>query len=108
MSFVVTIVRKADGHSVQCTDEDDWDEGSEFRWTEGNQACDCNRRGAFALAMGEPDPDYGECGDTDFFVVLPDGSSHPKQPRHNGACSNQNVLDPSGAYIGAAECGCNK
>jgi hypothetical protein len=28
--------------------------------------------------------------------------------RHSGSCSNQNVLNPDGAFVGAATCGCNK
>lgn len=27
-------------------------------------------------------------------------------PRHAGSCSNQNVLNPVGAYVGVEECGC--
>lgn len=30
-----------------------------------------------------------------------------KLPRHAGSCSNQNVLDPLGAYKGVEACGCN-
>lgn len=29
-------------------------------------------------------------------------------PRHAGSCSNQNVLDPLGAYRGVEACGCNR
>lgn len=71
MSFQVIIIRKSDGARVTWTDDDDWTMGAEFRWTEGNQACDCNRRGFFALAQGEKDPDYGACGSTEFSVILP-------------------------------------
>lgn len=28
-------------------------------------------------------------------------------PRHSHGCSNQNVVDPLGAYRGVAKCGCN-
>lgn len=27
-------------------------------------------------------------------------------PKHSSSCSNQNVLNPFGAYIGVEECGC--
>lgn len=27
-------------------------------------------------------------------------------PKHSGSCSNQNVLNPVGAYIGVEACGC--
>lgn len=29
-------------------------------------------------------------------------------PRHSGGCSNQNVLDPLGAYRGVEKCGCTR
>lgn len=29
-------------------------------------------------------------------------------PKHAGSCSNQNVMDPLGAYKGVTECGCNR
>lgn len=29
-------------------------------------------------------------------------------PRHSTSCSNQNVVDPLGAYRGASQCGCTK
>lgn len=31
-----------------------------------------------------------------------------KLPRHAGSCSNQNVLDPLGAYKGVEACGCSR
>lgn len=31
-----------------------------------------------------------------------------KLPRHAGSCSNQNVLDPLGAYKGVEACGCRR
>ena len=30
------------------------------------------------------------------------------EPRHANSCSNQNVIDPIGAYIGVEACGCNR
>lgn len=71
MSFEVVIIRNSDGTRVTHTDSGDWDEGAQFRWTEGNEACDCNRRGLFLRAQGETDPDYGPCGNTEFSVELP-------------------------------------
>jgi hypothetical protein len=71
MSFKVIITRIADGKSVEITDNDSWDEGSEFRWNEGNQACDCNRRLDFARAFKEPEPDINPCGEGAFTVILP-------------------------------------
>lgn len=31
-----------------------------------------------------------------------------KLPRHAGSCSNQNALDPLGAYKGVEACGCSR
>lgn len=48
----------------------DWAEtyGPEYRWTEGNDACDCNRRNYLLRALGELGPtesiDPDPCGDT--------------------------------------------
>jgi hypothetical protein len=71
MPFDVIIIRNSDGERVTYTDAGEWDTGGEYRWTEGNQACDCNRRGYFLHLLGDPDPDYGECGSTAFSVILP-------------------------------------
>lgn len=35
-----------------------------------------------------------------------DGALPTTLPKHSEACSNQNTLDPAGAFRGAAECGC--
>lgn len=35
------------------------------------------------------------------------GIALERPPRHAGSCSNQNVLDPLGAYKGVKACGCN-
>lgn len=71
MSFNVIIIRNSDGTHVTYTDTGDWTEGAQYRWTEGNQSCDCSRRGDFLLMQGDPDPDHGECGNTAFSVILP-------------------------------------
>jgi hypothetical protein len=39
-------------------------------WSEGNYSCDCARRRFFAKAIGEDDPDPGECGDGAFSVRI--------------------------------------
>jgi hypothetical protein len=72
MSFEVIIIRNSDGTRITHVDSDTWDVGAEFRWTEGNESCDCNRRGFFLSAQGDPDPDFGECGDGGFSVILPE------------------------------------
>jgi len=71
MTFEVTIISRSDGEKAVISEPGDWDEGAEFRWTEGNEACDCNRRGLFLAARGDPNPDFAPCGDTAFEVILP-------------------------------------
>ena len=34
------------------------------------------------------------------------GIALERPPRHSNSCSNQNVLNPLGAYEGVEECGC--
>ena len=107
---------------------DKW-EGDVFWWTDGNGSCDCNR----AMVCGKEDemdaemrrqyPDLKEwqgfCYGCKRFVAIDvtgdfEGMSKEEllfalnsdYPRHAGSCSNQNVLHPSGAYRGVAECGC--
>ena len=41
--------------------EDRYADSQEFWWTDGNGACDCNRMGDLARALGREDPDL-ECG----------------------------------------------
>lgn len=58
----------------------EWDESSDYMWTEGNYGCDCNRHLFFERAAGrEPDIDEHTCGDTHYTAVcaeLPDGTRH--------------------------------
>lgn len=70
MPFQVTIIRTSDGARAVYTDPGDWGEGAEFRWTEGNQACDCNRHSMFHEARGEDWDDVG-CSDGRYSVELP-------------------------------------
>jgi hypothetical protein len=72
VSFEVIIIRNSDGARVTYTEDGIWDAGAEYRWTEGNESCDCNRRGNFLFARGDLDPDFGDCGDTEFSVILPE------------------------------------
>lgn len=44
------------------------DRESDYIWTEGNYACDCNRALFFARAHNEPDPDV-ECGDAAYAAI---------------------------------------
>lgn len=98
MSFEVTIIRNSDGARVTYVDLAEWDEGSQFIWTEGNLACDCNREMIFAELMNLPNP-WPECicgkigskckcpkplcGNTRFSVILPEeqpAPGHDKTP----------------------------
>lgn len=47
---------------------DEW-YGSDFIWSEGNFACDCNRALFFARAKGEDEPEETPCGD-DRYTIL--------------------------------------
>lgn len=53
------------------TDEFPGDEpaGTDYIWTEGNYACDCNRRLFFELARGRARPDDYPRGDTAYELV---------------------------------------
>lgn len=56
--------------------DEDWCAVTDYLWTEGNYACDCNRALFFAWAKGE-EPKEGECGETAYsirFIELEDGS----------------------------------
>lgn len=64
-------------------DGPDWDvEVSDFLWTEGNYACDCNRGTMFDRAGGEKDVPWDRypCGAVKYTAVcveLPDGTRIP-------------------------------
>ena len=49
------------------------------------------------------------CGADDSLHIISnrDGEMPKRLLKHSGSCSNQNAIDPFGAYIGAEECGCN-
>lgn len=73
MSFEVTIIRNSDGEQATYIENGDWSEFAEFRWTEGNESCDCNRAALFALARGEETEHAVDlpCGDNKYSVILP-------------------------------------
>ena len=53
-----------------------WEEHSDFMWTEGNYACDCNRHLFFERSKGQ-EPEDAECGEKRYTAVcaeLPDGT----------------------------------
>jgi hypothetical protein len=43
-------------HDERAGDTEEEAAGIEFMWTEGNYACDCNRRLFIARELGEPEP----------------------------------------------------
>ncbi len=48
---------------------EEYADGQEFLWTEGNYACDCNRELFFERAGGNHDFDSESCGDERFELV---------------------------------------
>jgi hypothetical protein len=105
---------------------------SVFWWTEGNGSCDCNRAIHFEGVDDEMnaqqhidkpglEPHQSLCYGCKRFIAIDVGGAleglskqqilsemNSEYPRHSGGCSNQNVLDPAGAYKGVRECGCRK
>lgn len=75
MPYIATIRRVSDGVQADCPMKSDWDDLSEFWWSEGNFACDCNRGDCFHRALTSEDTDE-ECGDDRYQVriTLPDGT----------------------------------
>jgi hypothetical protein len=80
------LIRKNDTGEERTYRSDDveWDDTTEFFWTEGNFACDCNRHLSFLRAGGPgpaDDPHWNnaehDCGDTAYavpYATLEDGS----------------------------------
>lgn len=64
----ITISRNADGVVRVTTWENwfEWNDGSEFWWSEGNYACDCNREGLF---LGTGPTAETRCGRDRYTVV---------------------------------------
>ncbi len=75
MSYQVSMVDNQTGERRMVTMDFDWHDASEFWWTEGNFACDCNRYTTFYET--EPSEDgEDKCGDTRFrveYALLPTG-----------------------------------
>ncbi len=51
--YKVAIRENATGEIRLCEQDLEWQDHSDFWWTEGNMACDCNRSVEFAEAGGE-------------------------------------------------------
>jgi hypothetical protein len=63
------IRRNSDGLVRQCRTDWSVDDPSDFIWSEGNYACDCNRYLFFQRAADEPDDDVVACGATAYTVL---------------------------------------
>ncbi len=79
--FTVHIKNNKTGEIRQHIEKDEnWFDGSDFMWTEGNYSCDCNRALYFARANGSDDElaEGQDCGDNEAysipFVILKDGT----------------------------------
>jgi len=73
--YTVRIRRNSDNKEVDCPENSDWEESSEFSWSEGNMSCDCNRELLFERALGN-EPDDSRCSDSRYMIVsikLPNG-----------------------------------
>ena len=72
---VVATLRLPDGRVFNVHAECDGVEGERYYWTDGNNACDCNRtlylNREYGLGLvGEPDVDCWPCGNTIELVAL--------------------------------------
>lgn len=77
MSYVVGIIRIADGATRTVEMPGEWDEGADYLWTEGNYACDCNRGLFFDRAIEPEATTDHACGNTSYRARLPDGRIDP-------------------------------
>ena len=73
MDVFLEVRRNTDGVVRKEATPFDWDDAdpdADFVWSEGNYACDCNRRIFFH--GGKMDPHLNPCGSTEFSVRLRD------------------------------------
>ena len=61
--YTVILQKKATGEVSVTNHNGDSKEGAEFYWSEGNMACDCNRRIQFELGLGCKKPEESPCTD---------------------------------------------
>jgi len=56
--------------------------------------------------------DWAHCdppiGPEELYAMVTQLCAFRALPRHAGSCSNQNVLDPIGAWRGVTKCGCRR
>ena len=73
MAYTVHIKEVATGTVRACHMDLEWEDGSEYWWSEGNMSCDCNRALEFDRAGGTPDKVAWEkdrpCGDGAYVIV---------------------------------------
>lgn len=68
--YQVAIKNNETGEIRLCNINLEWLEHSDFWWTEGNMACDCNRSQEFARAGNESDPNVDCNVDENKYSVL--------------------------------------
>ncbi len=78
--YIVLLKNNETGEERKIHHDEDWDDGSNYLWTEGNYSCDCNRHLFFERSIGRrPDKEEMVCGDIKYTAVyaeLPDGTRY--------------------------------
>ena len=77
MTYTVFLRNNKTEEVKEIPQDGEWEEGSEFWWTEGNMGCDCNR----SILFGDATLENAECGDTRYTLVkvrFEGGSWHPR------------------------------
>lgn len=100
MTYIIRLRNNSTREVREITENGDWDESSDYLWTEGNFACDCNRAQFFAHAAGEPDVEGRECSDelfTAIEAVLPDGRRIALDDDEPARTFHGQAADPAGS-----------
>lgn len=70
MSYFVKIQDNKTKEIIVHEENRDWEEHSDFWWTEGNMSCDCNRQRFFEPGGHASDHAIGfPCGDTRYSII---------------------------------------
>lgn len=76
--YKVSIRKNQTGEIRMCEQPYEFNDASEFWWTEGNMSCDCNRHLEFERAGGfDPGIDSRRCSENLYsalYALLPDGT----------------------------------
>lgn len=83
-TYTITILHRPSGIQRQWSDEYPWAEGTEYLWSEGNFACDCNRELLFLRAGGVSESEINSrapvrCGEVEYTVtkiIFADGAEY--------------------------------